>query len=262
MANLIRLKQVDNPEFSGFVKGITDTLYYSVSNPSGYISSIDGQQAYINLSGRQDTASGYLDSKIGTASGTLSTRLQGSGNYLHAQDVILSGLINQTNADLISISGNNTYNNYLITGLESRTSGSLSGQFNTLSGLVTGTSGVLNLKINSVSGVLDARIALVESGYAATGSTFVDTISNSQTIQGTKSFTNRIGFKQIDILPYSGNYSNPGGQHSLFFTQFIDNQSFYASGYGTITGDYFVTKMMAPNNIEIIYSSMIYTGAY
>ena len=115
---------------------------------------------------------------------------------------------------------------------------------------------------NNVSGNLGSRISTLETNFATTGSNFVDLNSNNQTIEGSKTFNNKIGFKQIDILPYAGNYSNPGGQHGILFTQFIDNYSFTASGLGTITGDAFVTKIMQPNNIECIISSIIYTGSY
>jgi hypothetical protein len=120
----------------------------------------------------------------------------------------------------------------------------------------------LNTKIDNVSGNLNSRITNLEDNFALTGSNFVDLDSNNQIIEGSKTFNNKIGFKQIDILPFNGNYSNPGGQHGILFTQFIDNFAFTASGLGTITGDAFITKIMQPNNIECIISSIIYTGSY
>lgn len=262
MGNLIRVKQVDQVEFSGLIRQVGDIVYYPNGNPSGYLSSVSSDSSFIALSGKLNTASGDLNSSIVTTSGSLNTKIQSTGSFLQSEISSLSGNLSTTNADLSTVSGNVDYSVYLTTGLQNQVSGIISGQTTSFNSGISGASGVLDSKITSSSGLLNARISSLETSFSTSGSNFVDTVSNNQTISGSKNFSNRVGFKQIDILPYSGNYSNPGGQHGILFTQFIDNQTFYASGLGTITGDYFVTKIMQPNNIECIICSMIYTGAY
>jgi hypothetical protein len=262
MANLVRLKQVDQPELSGYIVEVTDLKYYPVGNPSGYLSSISSDSSFTSLSGQLYTSSGALNSKVDSVSGVLSSSTASSGVYLEAQITTLSGHLNTAIVSISGVSDQAIYAQFLATGFQPVVSGALSGERAAMTIIVTGTSGQLNTKISTVSGNLNSRIASLETNFATTGSNFVDLISNSQTILGTKTFSNRIGFKQIDILPHTGNYTNPGGEHGILFTQFIDQNPFYASGLGTITGDFFVTKLMQPNNIECIISSMIYTGAY
>lgn len=262
MANLVRLKQVDQPELSGYIVGVTDPKYYPVGNPSGYLSSISSNSSFTSLSGQLYTASGTLNSKIGSSSGVLSSSTASSGVYLESKITALSGTLNLVSVSLSGVSDSAQYAQFLATGFQPVVSGALSGERTAMTIVVTGASGQLNTKISTVSGNLNSRIASLESSFPLTGSNFVDLISNNQTILGTKTFSNRVGFKQIDILPYTGNYTNPGGEHGILFTQFIDQNPFYVSGLGTVLGDFFVTKIMQPNNIECIISSMIYTGAY
>lgn len=262
MANLIRIKQIDQPELSGYVVSITDQNYYPVGNPSGYLSSVASDPAFISISGNLANTGVILDSKITSLSGTSATLVANTGSLLQGQISSLSGDLNATNANLITISGLSQSAITLVTGLDYEVSGVISGEVAGLNATITGVSGVLFSQISTVSGNLNSRVTSLETSLSASGSNFVDLTSNNQTISGSKAFTNRIGFKQIDLLPFSGNYSNPGGQHEILFTQFTEDYSFPASGYGTITGDLFVTKIMHPNNIELIISSMIYTGNY
>jgi hypothetical protein len=262
MGNLIRVKQVDQVEFSGLIRQVGDPNYYQSSNPSGYISSVSSDSSFIALSGNLNTTSGNLNSSISNASGALNVKIQSTGSFLQSEVSSLSGQLFTTNTNLSVVSGNVDYSVYLTTGLQNQVSGIISGQTASFNSGILSASGTLNSKITNVSGLLNARVSSLETSFSTSGSNFVDVVSDNQTISGSKSFSNRVGFKQIDLLPYSGNYANPGGQHGILFTQFIDNQTFYASGLGTITGDYFITKIMQPNNIECVISSMIYTGAY
>ena len=262
MANLVRLKQLDKPELSGYILDVTDQSYYPSNNPSGYISDVKSDNDFVVLSGNVATTGSTLNSLINSSGAALSGLVISTGNFLNSKIDTLSGNVATTNSNVATVSGNAQYAINLITGFEVEVSGVISGEVSGLTNLILNTSGVLNTKINNVSGNLGSRISSLENNFATTGSNFVDLNSNNQTIEGSKTFNNKIGFKQIDILPYSGNYSNPGGQHGILFTQFIDNYSFTASGLGTITGDAFITKIMQPNNIECIISSIIYTGAY
>ena len=262
MANLVRLKQLDKPELSGYILDVTDQSYYPSNNPSGYISDVKSDNDFIVLSGNLAVTGSNLSSLINTSGAALSGLVISTGNYLNSKIDTLSGYVEVTNLNVATVSGNTQYAINLITGFEVEVSGVISGEVSGLINLNSSTSGALNTKINNVSGNLGSRITVLENNFATTGSNFVDLNSNNQTIEGSKTFNNKIGFKQIDILPYSGNYTNPGGQHGILFTQFIDNYSFTASGLGTITGDAFITKIMQPNNIECIISSIIYTGSY
>lgn len=262
MANLIRVKQIDQPELSGYIIDVTDQSYYSATNPSGYLSSVTSDPSFIALSGDLSNTGVVLDSKITSLSGYTNSLVNSTGAFLQAEIDSLSGDLNVTNANLSTVSGLSASAISLVTGLEFEVSGVISGEVAALNSEITGVSGFLSDQIDAVSGNLNSRVVTLENTFAASGSNFVDLASNNQTVSGTKSFTNRIGFKQIDLLPFSGNYSNPGGQHEILFTQFTDNHTFTASGYGTLTGDLFVTKIMHPNNIELIISSMIYTGNY
>lgn len=262
MANLVRLKQIDKPELSGYIVEVTDSSFYPINNPSGYISSVASDANFIVLSGNLASTGYSLDSKIGIASGSLDLKLSDTGSILSSSINVLSGNLLVTNSNLSTVSGAANAAYSAVTGLEYKTSGVISGEVLALRSQISGVSGVLNSKISTVSGNLSSRIASLESNFALTGGNFVDIFSNNQVVSGSKEFRSRISFREIDILPYTGNYSNPGGQNQLFYTQLIEDYVFYSSGNGNITGDLFVNKIMQPNNIEVIFSSMIYTGAY
>lgn len=262
MANLVRLKQLDQPELSGYVLDVTDKSYYPSNNPSGYISDLLSENNFVVLSGNLAATGSTLNSLIQAGDTNLSGLIISTGSYLDSRIDTVSGDLSTANLNISTVSGDAQYAINLITGFEVEVSGVISGEVSGLTILITGTSGVLNTKIDSVSGNLNSRITSLEDNFALTGSNFVDLTSNNQTIEGTKTFNSKIGFKQIDLLPYTGNYSNPGGEHGILFTQLIEDYSFPASGMGTLIGDAFVTKIMQPNNIQCIISSIIYTGSY
>ena len=262
MANLIRLKQIDKPELSGYVIDVTDGSYYPIDNPSGYISSVASNSAFITLSGNLISTGYNLNAQDLALSGTLTSLVNATGVNLQDKINSLSGVVIDTISDLSTVSGLASNAIYLTTGLDYKVSGAISGQTATINATITGTSGVLNTKISNVSGNLNSRISVLETNFATTGSNFLDLNSNAQVVAGSKTFNNRTSFKQIDLIPYTGNYSNPGGEHQIVFTQFIEDYAFAASGYGMATGDLFVTKMMQQNNTECIISSIIFTGSY
>ena len=262
MANLIRLKQIDKPELSGYVIDITDGSYYPIDNPSGYISSVASNSAFITLSGNLISTGYNLNAQDLALSGTLTSLVNATGVNLQDKINSLSGVVIDTISDLSTVSGLASNAIYLTTGLDYKVSGAISGQTATINATITGTSGVLNTKISNVSGNLNSRISVLETNFATTGSNFLDLNSNAQVVAGSKTFNNRTSFKQIDLIPYTGNYSNPGGEHQIVFTQFIEDYAFAASGYNIATGDLFVTKIMQQNNTECIISSIIFTGSY
>lgn len=262
MPNLIRLKQIDNPELSGHVRQIGDAQYYLNTNPSGYLSSVTGDADFNQLEVDFSTLSGNLNSSLNATATALSNSIVSSGSILNTKIDNLSGYVNLTNTNLSTVSGNANYIKFLTTGLDYSSNVLMSGHIIDTSGYASGISGVLNSKINTVSGNLGARVSALETTFAYSGSNFVDLNSNGQTIVGQKTFDSKTSFKQVNIIPVSGNYSNPGGLSNLMFTQFIDDNIFYISGLGYVTGDFFVTKFMYPNNIECVVSTMIYTGSY
>lgn len=134
MANLVRRKQVDQVEFSGFFIEVGNANYYpSAGNPSGFLS----QSAL-------STATGVINTSITQLSGALSTQIQSTGALSKGYTDIASGTLDtrltstgqSLSSSVTSLSG------YVVT-----TSGNL---YNT----ITGASGVLNTKINTTSGVL------------------------------------------------------------------------------------------------------------
>jgi hypothetical protein len=262
MPNLIRLKQIDNPELSGYVRQIGDAQYYLNTNPSGYLSSVTQDPDFNQLDVDFSTLSGNLNSSLNSTGSALSSSIASTGTTLNTKIDNLSGYVNLTNTNLSTVSGNVNYVQFLATGLDYSSNVLMSGNIINTSGYAANISGVLNSKISTVSGNLGARVSALENTFAYSGSNFVDLNSNGQTVVGQKTFNSKTSFKQINIIPVSGNYSNPGGLSNLMFTQFIDNNVFYVSGLGYITGDFFVTKFMYPNNIECIVSTMIYTGSY
>jgi hypothetical protein len=134
MANLIRKKQVDQVEFSGFIIEVADENYYPLStNPSGYVDQTVLTSATGTLNSSINSVSGVLNTKIlnsgiaanaytDAVSGVLSTRLSDSGSYLSGQTTSLSGYT-------VSVSGN-------------------------LYASITGSSGVVSAKVDTASGYL------------------------------------------------------------------------------------------------------------
>ena len=186
MANLIRRKQVDQVEFSGFIVDVGDDNYYPLaSNPSNFIdngdlSSATGQvyadlnyvadnlNTSIILSGQQSI--NYTNS----VSGVLSTRLNDSGNNLSGQTIALSGYV-------VSVSGN-LYNS------------------------ITTSSGVLSTKVDTASGYLksytDTTSGLLYNQILAQSSaTNVTNIASGDNFNfsGKKNFISPITAQKINI---------------------------------------------------------------
>jgi hypothetical protein len=208
------------------------------------------------------TLSGDLYSDLAATGATLTYNLGSSGNALNTKIDNLSGYVEVSNVKIATVSGNVDYAQFLATGLDYSSNITLSGNIIATSGYASGISGFLDSKITTTSGSLSSRITSLEGVFAASGSNFVDIYSNNQTVIGQKNFDGKTSFKLINIVPISGDYSNPGGLNNYLYTQFIDNNIFYVSGLGYRTGDFFVTKIMYPNNEECIISSNIYTGNY
>jgi hypothetical protein len=144
MANLIRRKQIDQPEFSGFIVEVGDSNYYPLSsNPVGYVN-----QATLN------SATGTLNSIINSVSGDLDTKIQNSGSAANGFSNDISGAL--------SIRLSNTGN-------------SLLGEINSLSGYTVSVSGALNSTILSGSGAVSTKVD-VASGFLKS---YTDTVSGS-----------------------------------------------------------------------------------
>ena len=208
------------------------------------------------------TLSGNLYTNLAATGATFSYSLSSTGNILDVKINNLSGYVEISNVKISTVSGNVNYVQYLATGLDYSSNVILSGNIISTSGYASGISGFLDAKISTTSGSLSSRITSLEGVFAASGGSFVDIYSNNQTVIGQKNFDGKTSFKLINIAPISGDYSNPGGLNNYLYTQFIDNNIFYVSGLGYRTGDFFVTKIMYPNNEECIISSNIYTGNY
>jgi len=144
MANLIRRKQIDQPEFSGFIVEVGDSNYYPLfSNPVGYVN-----QATLN------SATGTLNSIINSVSGDLDTKIQNSGSAANGFSNDISGALSTR----LSNTGN-----------------SLLGEINSLSGYTVSVSGALNSTILSGSGAVSTKVD-VASGFLKS---YTDTVSGS-----------------------------------------------------------------------------------
>ena len=262
MGNLVRIKQIDKPELSGYIKEVGDVNYYLGSNPSGFISSVNQDANFSQLVVDVSTLSGNLYTNLAATGATFSYSLSSTGNILDVKINNLSGYVEISNVKISTVSGNVDYVQNLATGLDYSSNVILSGNIISTSGYASGISGFLDAKISTTSGSLSSRITSLEGVFVASGGNFVDIYSNNQTVIGEKNFDGKTSFKLINIAPISGDYSNPGGLNNYLYTQFIDNNIFYVSGLGYRTGDFFVTKIMYPNNEECIISSNIYTGNY
>lgn len=160
MANLVRRKQVDQVEFSGFFVEVGNSNYYPLlGNPSGFL-----DQSTLN------TVTGILSSQTIQASGILSLQIQSTGATNKSYTDIASGTLDSR----LTASGQN---------LSGRID-SVSGYVNTVSGnlntTITGVSGVLNTKINSTSGVLKSYTDTVSGNLANQ----IVSGSNQSTISG------------------------------------------------------------------------------
>lgn len=190
MPNLIRRKQVDAAEFSGFFIEVGDKNYYPVNtNPSGYVnqSVLDSSTGVINTT--ITNLSNSLTAAIlatgqnaniytNNVSGDISTRLNSSGSSLTSSINSLSGYV---------ISSTGALDSKFTT-----TSGVLNTKINTLSGYSTNYT-------NTVSGVLDAKIT------AASNATIINNIvsGNNFSFTGTKTFLSPVNFERVNISGYS-----------------------------------------------------------
>ena len=186
MANLIRRKQVDQVEFSGFIVDVGDDNYYPLaSNPSNFIdngdlSSATGQ-VYADLNYVADNLNTSIISSgqqsinyTNSVSGVLSTRLNNSGSNLSGQTIALSGYV-------VSVSGN-LYNS------------------------ITTSSGVVSTKVDTASGYLksytDTTSGLLYNQILAQSSaTNVTNIASGDNFNfsGKKNFISPITAQKINI---------------------------------------------------------------
>lgn len=152
MANLIRIKQINNPELSGFVQNVGDISYYPlISNPSGYITQTVLSTATGVLNGNLLTLSGNLEADIATAQANAYNRSDSSSG-------VLSTRLNSTGAEL--------YN-----------------QIYALSGTTTGISGYLSARDLSISGALNTKINTISGN----SQNYTDLVSGSLSSQITAS---------------------------------------------------------------------------
>lgn len=186
MANLVRRKQVDQAEFSGFFIEVGDVNYYPLlDNPSGFLDSSALNSATGTLDTKINNVSGILANSIQSTginanlytdnvSGAISTRLQSSGAALTTVDTALSGYI-------ISVSGN-------------------------LNSNITGASGILNTKIDTASGYLktytDTVSGVLNSQItAASNATVINSIVSGAgfNFTGAKIFNSPISAQRINL---------------------------------------------------------------
>jgi hypothetical protein len=186
MANLVRRKQVDQAEFSGFFVEVGNTNYYPVlGNPSGFLSQSD-----------LNTATGFINNSINQVSGTLNSQ------------IISTGSTNKIYTDVAS----GTLDSRLLSSGQSLTSSisGLSGYVNTTSGnlysTITGVSGVLNTKINTTSGVLKSYTDTVSGNLtnqitAASNQTVVSGIASGDqySFTGQKIFRSPITAPRVNF---------------------------------------------------------------
>lgn len=186
MANLVRRKQVDQVEFSGFFVEVGNQNYYPLSsNPSGFLDQAGLNSATGTLNTKIDNSSGYANSNTlatgqysvsytNSISGAINTALVSSGSYLSGMILSLSGYVNNASGQLsASITG---------------TGGYLDSKINTLSGYSTNYT-------NSVSGVLDAKIT------ASSNSSLINNIVSGEDFNftGKKVFNSPTTFQRINL---------------------------------------------------------------
>ena len=199
MANLVRLKQLEQPELSGFILDVTDQSYYPSNNPSGYISDLLSENDFIVLSGNLTNTGSSLVSSIQSTQTSLSGFVISTGTFLNSRIDSVSGDLVTTNLDVYTVSGQvqSTVNSF--SGFKIEVSGSISGEVSGLNISINQASGALNTKIDNVSGNLNSRITNLEDNFALTGSNFVDLDSNNQIIEGSKTFNNKIKVFKIQL---------------------------------------------------------------
>lgn len=186
MANLVRRKQVDQAEFSGFFVEVGNANYYPVlGNPSGFLS-----QSSL------DTTTGFINNTINQVSGTLNSQIAATGSTNKIYTDVASGtldsrLLNSGQSLTSSISG--------LSGYVNTTSGNLNST-------ITGASGVLNTKINTTSGVLKSYTDTVSGNLtnqitAASNQTVVSGIASGDqySFTGQKIFRSPITAPRVNF---------------------------------------------------------------
>ena len=153
MANLVRLKQLEQPELSGFILDVTDQSYYPSNNPSGYISDLLSENDFIVLSGNLTNTGSSLVSSIQSTQTSLSGFVISTGTFLNSRIDSVSGDLVTTNLDVYTVSGQvqSTVNSF--SGFKIEVSGSISGEVSGLNISINQASGALNTKIDNVSKV-------------------------------------------------------------------------------------------------------------
>jgi hypothetical protein len=186
MPNLIRRKQVDQTEFSGFFVEVGNVNYYPLTgNPSSFITNSNLSTATGQVNVNLLAASGVLSSQsiqykidslnyTDSASGALSARLESTGSTLSGSINSLSGYVNTVSGDL--------------TGQIYATSGVLNTKINT-------SSGDLKTYINSVSGVLSAEI--INNSTSGSASAIASGIDFQ--FSGAKKFVSPISVPRINL---------------------------------------------------------------
>lgn len=186
MANLVRRKQVDQVEFSGFFVEVGNQNYYPLSsNPSGFLNQVVLDSVTGTLNTKIDNASGYSNSNTlatgqysilytDSVSGAINSSLTSSGSYLSGMIVSLSGYVNNVSGQLGAA----------ITG----TGGYLDTKINTVSGYSVNYT-------NSISGVLNTKIT------AASNSTVINNIVSGDDFNftGRKIFNSPTTFQRINL---------------------------------------------------------------
>jgi len=227
MANVIRIKQIDQPELSGYILDVTDQNYYPAANPSGYLSSVASDPDFIALSGDLNNTGIILDNKINTLSGFTVSLVNSSGAFLQSEILSLSGDLNATNANLTTVSGLAISAIALTTGLDFDVSGVISGEVSKLNSTITGVSGYLSSQTASVSGIFNSRVTTLENTFAASGSNFLDLASNNQIVSGSKRTLNQLLAIPSDFGGYSSGSTTIASLHKVNKNRvFVTNNTF------------------------------------
>ena len=186
MPNLIRRKQVDQSEFSGFFVEVGDVNYYPLAtNPSNFID--DGDLS---------TATGQVYVDLNAVSGNLNTSVILSGQNSITYTNVVSGNLS---ANLVSTGSSLTSSVSSLSGYVISVSGNLTAQ-------ISSASGVLNTKINTTSGDLKSYTNTVSGSLSSqivssSSSTVVNSIvsGNNFNFTGQKIFNSTVSASRINL---------------------------------------------------------------
>jgi len=251
MANLVRRKQVDQLEFSGFFVEVGDVNYYPLdSNPSSYITNS-------NLS----TATGQIYVDLNAVSGNLNTRISVESQNSSGYTVLTSGnLISTLNSSGSSLTSSiNSLSGYVVS-----VSGSLTGQIYSASGALNSklntTSGDLKTYTNAVSGNLSTQITnnssvtTVNSIVSGVNFNFTGQKIFNSTISAPRvNFSGVSASSQIALVASSGMVSVVGASGTFM--------SFVETGVGNTSNTLFaVTDSAGIPMIELYDDSKLVLG--